>query len=162
MGPWLGIQTQCSNYIPLKEWAVNFVNKFWKEDGIESDRGLCFCAILWAVWLHRNNVVFPNLKQNPYEILHRAEELVEGERDRMEGRHDIRKKNPPNTSNEEIEVKFIVGICREIICIITVDGAWKRVKKKNCPKAGIGWNARVGSNIVFKGNSVIKANSATM
>lgn len=38
----VGIQTQGSSYILLKEWVINFINKFWHEDGKESERGLWF------------------------------------------------------------------------------------------------------------------------
>lgn len=44
--------------------------------------------------------------------------------------------------------------------IIEIDGAWKQVKKKKTTRAGIGWVARVGSVILFRGNEVVKANSA--
>ncbi|KMT02324.1 hypothetical protein BVRB_9g205490 [Beta vulgaris subsp. vulgaris] len=43
--------------------------------------------------------------------------------------------------------------------IIEVDGAWKQVRKKKVSLAGIGWMAKEGSSVLFRGNDVVKANS---
>lgn len=77
---WLSVQIYNVVDIPLKDWVRNVLNKFWKEDGMESERGLWLCATMWSIWVHRNNVVFHQIKLNPYEILHTAEELVRAEK----------------------------------------------------------------------------------
>lgn len=53
----------------------------------------------------------------------------------------------------------MVGRYRERACVIIADGAWKKDGRRGNPKAGIGWSAKVDSNIIFTGNSMIKANN---
>ncbi|XP_048490024.1 uncharacterized protein LOC125491986 [Beta vulgaris subsp. vulgaris] len=73
----LGIKTQSSEYIPIDEWIRNFFQLFWREDGIKSERVREFVVTLWSIWLHRNNVVFRNLFENPSVILQRKNTLLE-------------------------------------------------------------------------------------
>lgn len=159
MASWLAIHTQGISYIPLKEWIFNFVNKFWKEDGRDSERVTWFCAILWAIWSHRNNVVFKKEKPNPYEILRSAEDLVTKEKTRLESGKVGNINNPISESGERV-TKISFGSYRGRVCEINVDGAWKSNKWTNGSRAGIGWIARIRSEAVFKGNAKVRANSS--
>ncbi|KMT13532.1 hypothetical protein BVRB_4g083120 [Beta vulgaris subsp. vulgaris] len=58
------------------------------------------------------------------------------------------------------EKKFSHGNPQGRQCVISVDGAWKRVKKKTSNAAGIGWITKEGEEVVFSGNDIVKANSA--
>lgn len=69
LGSCLGIQAQGIPYIPFWDWIANFLKKFWREEGIGSERGMWLCAILWSTWIHRSHVVFRGLNPNPYQIL---------------------------------------------------------------------------------------------
>ncbi|XP_010669782.2 uncharacterized protein LOC104886926 [Beta vulgaris subsp. vulgaris] len=156
---WLGVQAQGAIYIPLKEWILNFVNKFWKEDGRESERGVWLCAILWAIWIHRNNVVFRKEEPNPYEIPRNAEELVAQEKMRLENGKANRISISRSVEEDKVS-KFTFGSCGCRVCEISVDGAWKKFKWANGSRAGIGWTGRVNSVIIFKGCAMVKENSA--
>lgn len=57
-------------------------------------------------------------------------------------------------------LKFSCGNCHGRQCIIEVDGAWKKLRKKRLSLAGIGWVARSNAQIVFRGNEAVRANSA--
>ena len=58
------------------------------------------------------------------------------------------------------ELKFMYDSHHGRQCIINVDGTWKQVKRKNYSIAGIGWVAKVDTNVLFSGNCMVKANSA--
>ena len=61
---------------PFGDWIRNFLKLFWKEDGVKSTRAKDSIATLWAIWLHRNNVVFRNLDEDPTSILERKDVLL--------------------------------------------------------------------------------------
>lgn len=42
----------------------------------------CFCAYLWAIWRHRNNIVFLNYSPNPLEIMRMADDYIKEEEGR--------------------------------------------------------------------------------
>lgn len=160
MGSCLGIQTTGNEYIPINQWITNFLSKFWKEDGVDSERGLWFCAILWSIWLHRNHVVFRGANPNPYHVLRMAEELV---REEVQRREDLKRATAKYDHVGVInrgEIIFSHGTSQGRQCIISVDGAWKRVRKKTSIAAGIGWIAKEGDVVIFSGNDIVRANSA--
>lgn len=41
-----------------------------------------------------------------------------------------------------------------------MDGAWKKDVRKDCPTTGIGWVVKIGQEVAFRGNDMIKANEA--
>lgn len=78
-------------------------------------------ATLWAIWVHCNNIVFRNIKSNPYEIMRMGEELVVKERERLKG---LRRSRMQSSSNEAATIdkrKFKYGSCEERVCEILVD-----------------------------------------
>ncbi|KMT00174.1 hypothetical protein BVRB_1g019920 [Beta vulgaris subsp. vulgaris] len=156
----LGIQTMGSEYIPMQDWIPNFLSKFWKEDGKDSDRSLWFCAILWSIWLHQNHVAFRGTNPNPYHVLRMAEDLAREEIQRCEDLKKTVSKSEQAGSVSRAEIKFSHGTPQGRQCVISVDGAWKRVRKKTSIAAGIGWIAKEGEEVIFSGNDIVKANSA--
>lgn len=73
---YLGIKTASSQPITLNEWIQNFLKFFWKEDGIKFERTREFVATLWAICIHRNNIAFRNLHEDPITILRRKDTLI--------------------------------------------------------------------------------------
>lgn len=156
----LGIQTMGSEYIPMQDWIPNFLSKFCNEDGKDSDRSLWFCAILWSIWLHRNHAAFRGTNPNPYHALRMAEDVVREEVQRCEDLKKIAPKSEPGGSVSRTEIKFSYGNPQGRQCVIEVDGAWKRVRKKTFIAAGIGWIAKEGEEVIFSGNDMVRANYA--
>lgn len=66
----LGIITHNSQHLDVRDWIPNFLSYFWKEDVHDSPRARLFVAVLWAIWLHRNEVTFRKVGFNPSSIMH--------------------------------------------------------------------------------------------
>ncbi|XP_048490880.1 uncharacterized protein LOC125492441 [Beta vulgaris subsp. vulgaris] len=131
---------------------------FWKEDGIKSPRTAEFTTTLWAIWLHRNNIVFRNEAVNPLAIVEIKTLLLK----ELEESSRIKERNsslsPINAKIEGQEHNLLDNHHNDV-CVILVDGAWKR-RKQNHPRAGIGWSAHVNNNKIFEGNDVVFAISS--
>lgn len=71
-----------------------------------------------------------------------------------------RKKNKVDKRGE-VQKEILISFGRQIdkVCMIKVDGAWKRNVRKDCPSAGIGWAGVLEDGHLFKGNDKIRANS---
>ncbi|XP_048491411.2 uncharacterized protein LOC125492741 [Beta vulgaris subsp. vulgaris] len=87
----LGINTRSSEYIPIEDWIRNFLQLFWREDGVKSERVREFVTTLWSIWLYRNNVEFKSLFEHPSVILQKKNILLEefDESNRIKG-HQIK------------------------------------------------------------------------
>lgn len=66
----------------------------------------------------------------------------------------------PALETVERDLSFTHGCCPGRVCEIIVDGAWKKVKGAFGSRAIIGWTTKENSETVFKGNAIVKANSA--
>lgn len=118
----LGIKACSVPPPPIEEWIKNFLKLFWKEDGIKSERSKDFIATLWAIWLHRNNVVFSNLNENPVSILLHKDALLK----ELNEDSKIRDKQSNiihNEANNQLEVEVTADHNQREHCIILVDGA---------------------------------------
>lgn len=155
----LGIQTCSSQIIPFGEWAKKFLQLFWKEEGVKSERAKEFVATLWSIWIHMNNIVFRDLYEDPTNILKRKDyllrECIESNRIKDSYRNNI----PSSTEAQQRIPNSLNNTGQQGICVMLVDGAWKRHRNKH-PRAGIGWTAYVNEVKIFKGNSMIMASSA--
>lgn len=117
----LGIKTSTIAPTPIEEWIKNF-KLFWKEDGIKSERATDFIATLWAIWLHKNNVVFRNLNENPVSILIHKDALLK----ELGEAAKTGEKQLQLTHNEikvHLEVEFGMDNSQCENCIISVDRA---------------------------------------
>ncbi|KMT18014.1 hypothetical protein BVRB_2g032080 [Beta vulgaris subsp. vulgaris] len=86
--------------------------------------------------------------------------LVYGDTQRSENREQACKNNKNQPSLGKEREIFSYGRQHGQQIIIEVDGAWKQVRKKENFLAGIGWMAKEGSRVLFRGNDMVKANSA--
>lgn len=114
-----------------------------------------FIAILWAIWLHRNNIVFRNMNDNLVSILLRKDALLKDLGEAAE----TKKKQFPVTHNESrahLEVEFGTDNNRSEKCIVLVDGAWKK-SKQHFARAGIGWSTSLRNTKTFEGNATVLA-----
>ncbi|XP_048493149.1 uncharacterized protein LOC125493701 [Beta vulgaris subsp. vulgaris] len=155
----LGISTHSSRSIPIDEWIRNFLQLFWKEDGRRSERVREFVVTLWSIWLHRNNVVFRNLFEDPLIIIHRKNIILRefDESDNIKGNH--LKITAPSSITHQGPLSSLIESRHRDICVILVDGAWKRYQEKH-PRAGIGWIAHVNGRKVFEGNAAVITTSS--
>ncbi|XP_048497403.1 uncharacterized protein LOC104905807 [Beta vulgaris subsp. vulgaris] len=155
----LGLKSGSSQVIPLGEWVRNFLQLFWKEDGTKSERAIDFVAILWSIWLHRNNIVFRQIYDDPSSILRSKDILL---RDWTESKIVRGSSSKKTLFTYEVQQEipcYPSTNSRDDICVMVVDGAWKRHKDK-FPRAGIGWSAKVNGTRVFEGNARIVASSS--
>lgn len=88
-----------------------------------------------------------------------AKELDCEENQRTKEEEEFRTKNRVMENVEQGDLKFTYGNLQGRECIIVVDGGWKQMKRKSFSKAGIGWVAKIGMDVLFSGNCMIKANS---
>lgn len=105
---------------------------FRKSDGRDITRIRCFIGTLWAIWLHRNNVVFRSADVSPNIVMSNIFLLLAEEEEKYDfsGSNSVKDKSINPTSN----CLFVrLGSCQGEICNIWVDE-----KKSKFPEAGIG------------------------
>nr|CCA66020.1 hypothetical protein [Beta vulgaris subsp. vulgaris] len=149
----LGIRICPMTVISIEDWIKNFLKLLWKEDGVKSPRVSEFIATLWAIWIHRNNVIFRSEEVNPVAIMNLKIALLKEIRESSK----FRDRNNPlsHIENSRLEGCHVSQLdSTSDKCIVKVDGAWKRHKQKN-PRAGIGWSALLDNSKIFEGNDVV-------
>ena len=122
----LGIRTSSNQIIPFKEWTKNFLQFFWKKEGVTSARVKEFVATLWSIWIYRNNIVFRNLYEDPSTILKRKDDLI---RECVESNRIKKLYHPKAPSSEDDQRNISISqeeSSQQGVCVILVDGAWKR------------------------------------
>ncbi|XP_048503106.1 uncharacterized protein LOC104896166 [Beta vulgaris subsp. vulgaris] len=157
----LGIKTSSSKFIPFGEWIKNFLQFFWKIEGVKSERANVFVATLWSIWIYRNNIVFRHLYENPITILKRTNDLVKEFSESNRLKESYRSKTSFNVDGQQRNFSLPGSSSHQGICVILVDGAWKRYSNK-FPRAGIGWAAYVNEEKLFEGNEMVMASSALL
>ncbi|XP_010696412.1 uncharacterized protein LOC104908940 [Beta vulgaris subsp. vulgaris] len=154
----LGIRTCPIHFISIEEWVKNFLKLFWKEDGVKSSRTSEFIATLWAIWLHRNNIVFRIEVVNPLAIVDTKIILLKELDESVKIKERNSSLSPIGTKIEDRDLNS-QGIHSNEDCIVLVDGAWKRCKQ-NHPRAGIGWSAHFNNIKIFDGNAAVISTSS--
>ncbi|KAL2921638.1 hypothetical protein RDABS01_013129 [Bienertia sinuspersici] len=125
---------------------------------IWSSSDLDLVAILWAIWLHRNNVIFGNVKPNPQEVLN----LTNIELERWyRGFEESTGKGDKSTLTSIIKDKKITswswGNTIQEENILKIDGAWK-VMKNGGIQATYGWVMEHGNRCIQeKANRIFAA-----
>ncbi|XP_048490517.1 uncharacterized protein LOC125492294 [Beta vulgaris subsp. vulgaris] len=159
LGSNLGIKVDSSQIIPLRDWVRNFLQLFWKVDEVKSERVTDFVVTLWSIWIHRNNIVFRQLYEDPTIIIHRKDVLLREWTESKNLKETSRKSSVFSTGAQQERPISQISNYQQDICLMVVDGAWKRHKDKH-PRAGIGWSASVNGTRAFEGNSIIVASSS--
>lgn len=119
------------------------------------DRAKDFIATLWAIWIHRNNVVFRNLQEHPSSILERKAALLKELTESSKIREFYFPRSSSSINNLEENIDSANAHHQEV-CTILVDGAWKHLNHHH-PGAGIGWPAFVNNIKAFEGSAEIIA-----
>ncbi|KAL2934097.1 UDP-2 3-diacylglucosamine hydrolase [Bienertia sinuspersici] len=65
---WLGLSVGASKNIFIKEWCENCIRLFQKKDGKDTTRSY-FTAVLRAIWLERNYIIFQGQNLRPDGIM---------------------------------------------------------------------------------------------
>ncbi|XP_021865633.2 uncharacterized protein [Spinacia oleracea] len=150
----LGIMVQNNQHVEVQNWVRNFLTYFWKEDGHDSMRSKAFTAVLWAIWLQRNEVTFRKAEVNPMRIIHsirkHINQAMEAERMvQIMKRDNVIRCGDQRQSKSHTIFKDNFGIAP---CDLIVAGYWKRVKKKKYAIALASWiilrnNEEVAKNV---------------
>lgn len=74
MGSPLGVRVQ-----NIKEWIINFQKLFWNEEGRDSEKAKIFVIVLWAIWMHRNDVILRKRKIEPKSIMESMLKIAKNE-----------------------------------------------------------------------------------
>lgn len=160
----LGIKVDSTVTISLQEWVKNFLNFFWCEDGKESGRAMEFVVVLWAMWTHRNSILFKGGKVNPNFILQNVIDLRKMAYNAIEERrkveHRLKRFNTQGQNSLQQHQLCITGTLGAYSAVITVDGAWKVNKKDAKVEAAIGWTIEVNGEPVCEGGCRVLAQNA--
>ncbi|KMT09185.1 hypothetical protein BVRB_6g132880 [Beta vulgaris subsp. vulgaris] len=140
----LGIVASNGNNLQIQEWIKNFLNLFKKrrkEDGLISEAE--FIATLWAIWVHRNEVIFRGVLPNPDRIMmikkdHSVRWHTTRERQTRRLANSVQDIHADSRINQRQE--WTIGD-RNIsnIQTLVVDGAWKNNASLNHWQAAVAW-----------------------
>lgn len=64
--------------VNMEDLLMNFLSYFFKQHGRNEGRLVQFTAILWSLWLHRNDITFRGVSGTPESILDVAQTHVHG------------------------------------------------------------------------------------
>ncbi|XP_048494760.1 uncharacterized protein LOC125494913 [Beta vulgaris subsp. vulgaris] len=140
----LGIVVGNGKHIKIHEWIKNFLNLFKKRRKeecliLEVD----FISTLWAIWVHRNEVIFRGINPNPERIMmirkdHSVRFYVLKERQHRHPANSSQEARDDHSKQEILEWT-IRNKDTPNVQILVVDGAWKRNDKDNQWRAAIAW-----------------------
>ena len=136
----MGIRPSTQPMIPLDKWIKNFMKVLKDRDSHEEphnndSRATTFISTLWAIWLHRNEIVFRGSNPSPDRIMQIFQESMS--RLQVFQSTNILEKTK-STGNKNISWTKGRIKDKEISCV-QVDGAWKQQKSKNSWEAAIAW-----------------------
>ncbi|XP_056691774.1 uncharacterized protein [Spinacia oleracea] len=137
----LGITALNNRHIGVEEWTRNFLMYFWKEDGHDSSRAICFVAYLWSIWKQRNEVIFRGQHVNPEQIIQMANIYVREAITATCFRKSLFSTNTRRNVNSSQSHPFCVlrGVCSNDYVMLFADGVWKWNKMKGYSVAGMGY-----------------------
>ncbi|KAL2903953.1 hypothetical protein RDABS01_002663 [Bienertia sinuspersici] len=154
-GSSLGLNIPESPRLEISTWFKNFFNYLTEEGSNPNPGWALLIANLWAIWTHRNNVIFREAAVNPYGVMEVAKVEMErwyygfgskGPEDRMQG---IEEGRGPCTIHWEH------GSPQHCENYLQIDGAWKNRENIGI-RAACGWvfirenhTKRTGSSKIF-------------
>lgn len=65
----LGIVVPSNTHMNLGVWIKNFLSLFFHKDKRDDTRAVEFISTLWALWLHKNEVVFGHQACSPIRVI---------------------------------------------------------------------------------------------
>ncbi|XP_074283776.1 uncharacterized protein LOC141608313 [Silene latifolia] len=72
----LGLRTDSASNVPFHRWFQNFLRYLTRTDAEATGGKMHFILLFFAIWNHRNNVLFRALPVNPAAIIHEADQLL--------------------------------------------------------------------------------------
>lgn len=153
----LGINAEGVNHTPFWQWLQNYILLFSGDKAVDLDRNVELVLILWAIWIHRNEVVFKNQTPNPSRILE-LEEVFKRQHAKAAGfQRTYAHSHPPSSPTPPWFQKGSEPHSHP--SEIWVDGDWKKRRKKGlCTDRG--WVLKLAGQVIGKGSEVIMASSA--
>lgn len=151
-----GIASAMPDNISVDAWLINFLNLFFNQDGDDQGRVIEFMAIIWAIWLHRNEIIFRNMRVSVEVILNLAQAHVQRWYRAQEVREirNVKQGSIEDTPGIPSPQIFRMGKCtsREFISIV-VDAAWKPRGKVGSRQwtAAVGWTEETSQQHRIKG-----------
>ncbi|KAL2938021.1 hypothetical protein RDABS01_021470 [Bienertia sinuspersici] len=161
----LGINIEANEQIGVSSWFRNMFCYLFKNRTDQTQSWVSLVATIWAIWLHRNDVIFKQRVINPWNVLRIARE------------EEIRWNKVFNHSNlppNRVRLTFPdVGLGHtsrmaewswgtqvgEVNNILIVDGAWKMNALNESAVAAFGWVLEENGNTIRSDSKRICANS---
>ncbi|XP_021857652.1 uncharacterized protein [Spinacia oleracea] len=160
----LGICSVSASCIPVTVWVKNFMLFMWKEDGHDSPRVRMFVAVLWGIWIQRNNIQFRKEKLCPTRLLEWIRQTFEESEKALfikYGPHNLdNSERRTHSARIEDKVVWLVGKSSIDSDVLVVDGAWKRRTASGDNAAAIGWCLIHNSDIIKEGGNQVRAHTA--
>lgn len=161
----LGIFSEAQHTVHMSEWIIIFLNYFYNQDGKDDTRIVQLISIMWAIWLHRNEILFRGVSVNPNNILDLAQSHVQRWNRMKEVKEALisqQSQSQKPDSRGQVTM-WRTGTChtRDFFSIV-VDAAWNRKKKvKNKQwESSIGWAEDVNQVAICSGAKRIFAQNA--
>ncbi|XP_056690446.1 uncharacterized protein [Spinacia oleracea] len=159
----LGIKINGAAHIRCGDWVKNFLAYLWKgnKDGRHDD--IEFAAVLWAIWVTRNNLVFRGGEVDPTGVMWIIENqksmawaAIDGIKKGIRNGGDVAQEGS-SSKTDGVLIKESINDCN---IHMQVDGAWKKVRRKFDPEAAIGWVIERNGSVIAEDASPIRCNSA--
>ncbi|XP_021851355.1 uncharacterized protein [Spinacia oleracea] len=144
----LGINTRASSTTTIQEWVKNWIRQLSREDDPYYDSTNIFFAGFWAIWKHRNEIIFRGVEPSPITIVETLHHWTNTSQKAAHNRVDRSGRTTTTSTRNEEENTVSIGNNEigETTLYANVDSAWKMDKKcKDKNYAGIGW--RIYNNI---------------
>lgn len=149
----LGIRGSMRPCINISPWVVNFLSLMFKQDKQDGTRAIEFISTLWALWSHRNEVVFKKKPCSQERIMGLADKwhnkcARDTQPTNEEGRIQVHKGLALTTAH------WVYGrLAREGVALIVVDVAWKAFQKRSLKEwgASVAWKGENSEDNHIKG-----------
>lgn len=141
----MGVSVDSAHYIEVSQWIMNFLNFLWKEDGHDNLCVRVFIAALWAIWVHRNDIVFRKAPPDPTQIINMYQNFDKRETKAIGVRQLMLRKpkgrNADFANPDTLNMIIIKGAYdSNVVVVVAVNGAWKRIRKKGFVISAVGWS----------------------
>ncbi|XP_021841161.2 uncharacterized protein [Spinacia oleracea] len=137
----LGILSNINESLSMQDWILNYIQLFISLDGKFSDRVVTFIAMLWAIWITRNERVFRS-NAGDITVFQIQFKLALEQHNVFRGKDDgkLGFLHPPEHKQDYPPGFYFANIGMEITLptsttVILIDGAWN----KDTFRAGMGW-----------------------
>ncbi|KAL2922260.1 Methylthioribose-1-phosphate isomerase [Bienertia sinuspersici] len=134
----LGLNVPSCPTLNTSSWFKNMFIYLHKISDNQNQIWPSLVSITWAIWIHRNNIIFRNEKVNPQEELTLAN--IESERWHKGSRESAEKmtNNTAGLTKDREPVNWKWGTKTQNENIMKIDGAWKETDRGG-PRAAYGW-----------------------